>query len=114
MMTTREEALEALKRCWKPRGGRLDLDMEAAWDFVGTYEDEIRAALSPPPDEVMEWRPIETAPIAKNVLVAVGKKVTYAALYEGKKQGWWGYDGSPLKTQPTHWMPLPKPPEEKD
>lgn len=41
----RKAASEALDKCWKPRGGQSHLDMQAAWDFVGTYEDAIRAAL---------------------------------------------------------------------
>jgi|AKVG01.1.fsa_nt_gi hypothetical protein len=62
-----------------------------------------------------QWQPMETAPSGGiYVLVAVNDKVTYAAHYTGKKSGWWGYDGTPLKSRPTHWMLLPNPPEASD
>ena len=58
----------------------------------------------------MEWQPIETAPIhAETVLLWWNK---------GTKIGWRQYSGkwvTPYRyepvSQPTHWMPLPEPPD---
>lgn len=35
-------------------------------------------------------------------------KVTYAALYAGKNQGWWGYDGTRLHDVPVKYMISPE------
>lgn len=60
-----------------------------------------------------EWRPIETAP-KDGALVLVsntGGSVCIAS-WSGKKRKYWRYFlGGEMWTQPTHWMPLPEPPE---
>lgn len=65
-----------------------------------------------------EWRPISTAPKQQTVLVAGGD-----ALYpvtaswdggHGEDDCWWvdGQDDAHCEIGwPTHWMPLPEPPE---
>lgn len=52
----------------------------------------------------MDWQPIETAPRdGARILVSDGKSVT-----EGYwRRGWW----IPATILPTHWMPLPPPPQ---
>lgn len=65
------------------------------------------------------WRPIETAPEGKAVLVladdgfcAEGKKHT-----RGYYKGWWVCSSAcdPKESlQPTHWQPLPAPPVNND
>lgn len=61
----------------------------------------------------MKWEPIETAPKdGRQVLLANGAHVD---------QGWWEDDDGetgwfswlcfPAKGEPTHWMPLPEPPQ---
>ncbi len=73
----------------------------------------------------MDWQPIETAPrdgtpvlvfsphvpLSDPTNVAVGKFETYGEV------SWWAYCESVLaditgqiEPEPTHWMPLPKPP----
>lgn len=60
----------------------------------------------------MEWRPIETAPEDEFVLVWCpdynGEDRHVIAIW-GCVTGWW-----PKYCGPTHWMPLPEPPEEKE
>ena len=61
----------------------------------------------------MTWQPIETAPKdGREVLVAVDKSYTggvLVALWCAHDEAWKDWD---LDTwEPTHWMPLPEPPE---
>lgn len=63
----------------------------------------------------MTWHPIETAPLdGTSVLVAEGRAVGEAKYYERDGWRWAGNDptdswGSTV--YPTHWQPLPMPPE---
>lgn len=65
----------------------------------------------------MQWRPIETAPKDN------GSKLVWCPEWKNTYTAVWGFDrdtgamgwrhfGSyaPLNEQPSHWMPLPKPP----
>ena len=73
-----------------------------------------------------EWRPIETAPIDRTIVLVFGPEheggepAVAAAFYDpwadselGRKEGWWALDESGHHLMfPTHWMPLPEPPED--
>ena len=67
-----------------------------------------------------EWQPIETAPKdGKNILISNDRGMFVAAFdADWDLDGWWlvsdGKDHErPLRgNDPTHWMPLPKPPGE--
>ena len=81
------------------------------------------------------WQPIETAPKeikdGRLVYVFQGKEIYHLARWtrreyfgRGVKAAWWAsggtnkpmsvYDGSGgIELNPTHWMPLPDPPEDK-
>ena len=69
----------------------------------------------------MEWQPIETTPKDGTVVVAVRRGVPNPAVYSiilfDKPFGWVGFTAEEekrlCKYQPTHWMPLPPPPETK-
>ena len=65
----------------------------------------------------MEWQPIETAPYDVPVLVFCPKRgpepdqqqvLTRQIL--PRNQGEWWVWGDEYSFEPTHWMPLPKPP----
>ena|SRR5579872_1661857 len=59
-----------------------------------------------------QWQPIETAPIDEEVLVFDGDEILIA--YKND-DGYWihSYTPSTERLLPSHWMPLPEPPEEK-
>lgn len=64
----------------------------------------------------MTWQPIDTAPDDGTlVLVACGQDIWISSRKKGKcvngfPTGWnWAIPS--VYHQPTHWMPLPKPPE---
>ena len=62
-----------------------------------------------------EWQPIETAPKdGTTVLAVLDGCMTTISMYQAKQEWILEHDGGhdprwPLK--PTHWMPLPEPPE---
>jgi hypothetical protein len=64
----------------------------------------------------MEWRPIWTAPKdGTDVLVSLwnraGERCAAVAFYQDGE--WWMNDPDDAPVfEPTHWMPLPPPPEE--
>jgi hypothetical protein len=59
----------------------------------------------------MEWLPIETAPKDADITAIVfdGTFIEIASWYKVDDQ-WWVSPG--YTVNPTHWMPLPMPPEE--
>jgi hypothetical protein len=69
----------------------------------------------------MEWQPIETAPLMKLLILFCVTERDAAGTVKNWKMGCgtkdyagaWGWNGYPVKPwdhQPTHWMPLPDPP----
>ena len=64
---------------------------------------------------MMQWQPIETAPRDKTMvaLLHVGAKGywRYGVGWFMPQAGWQGWNSEDHKF-PTHWMPLPEPPEE--
>lgn len=58
-----------------------------------------------------EWQPIETAPKDGTKILAFNKWGEYGVAEWVESQQCWfaGYDDF---TAPTHWMPLPEPPED--
>jgi hypothetical protein len=69
-------------------------------------------------ERLVEWQPIETAPKDGTEVLLWVPDGTYFALmmtgsYEGCAMGWCdNVRGSP-GFEPTHWMPLPRPPSDK-
>ncbi len=55
-----------------------------------------------------EWRPIETAPKDGTLVLTWDGERRYVAMYDC---GWYiGIERGP-NIEPTHWMPLPEPPQ---
>ena len=114
-------ALEAALRdaeskiCCGNETGAIDT-IEAALNSEGTCEDYSQVAAIAAADQ---WLPIETAPTQKIILLFAVTDTTMdpphwkMATGFWTPSGWW-WDGRQLKDydhQPTHWMPLPQPPE---
>lgn len=55
-----------------------------------------------------EWQPISTAPKAERVLVWGNGPVRFG--YLDALDNWRATHHGPLRSAPTHWMPLPEPP----
>ena len=58
-----------------------------------------------------DWQPIETSPRIEldDIIVFNGKFVQCGQWWEG---GWVDSLSEWIEPQPTHWMPLPQPPED--
>lgn len=60
----------------------------------------------------MDWQPIETAPKETPVLIWNGEWVLIGEQWGDTPWSEWGNEADALNgRQPTHWMPLPDPPE---
>jgi hypothetical protein len=102
---------------------RMDYSDRQVWAEKSARIRQIaRGGLDPIPDSSTVWRPIETAPEDENVLVATTGGWVDTAFWtdDGDGPKWWwllsasAYARHPLHPDlvPTHWMPLPKHPEE--
>lgn len=60
----------------------------------------------------MKWQPIETAPRDGTIFIAwFGEYAESGYFWEGGSFVW-QHDGDSPMTGPTHWMPMPPPPED--
>jgi hypothetical protein len=102
---------------------RMDYSDRQVWAEKSARIRQIaRGGLDPIPDSSTVWRPIETAPEDENVLVATTGGWVDTAFWtdDGDGPKWWWllsasvYARHPIHPDlvPTHWMPLPKHPEE--
>ena len=65
-------------------------------------------------DEIMNWKPIETAPKDQDLLLWWDDEIIPGYLYCGISEGDIGFVKNidvHLMGQPTHWMPRPEPPQ---
>lgn len=93
-----------------------DTSGEDSADIVDHLKVLFRRALSlseSAPQKDREWQPIETAPKNQRVLIGGGgcPRVHENELRCFRTAGC-GWAGLGTEEQPTHWMPLPKPPQE--
>lgn len=60
-----------------------------------------------------EWRPIETAHKTNRAILVWcrGYKNTYVVTWHNDYNNWVVFGGYELSETPTHWMPLPEPPQ---
>lgn len=64
----------------------------------------------------MEWQPIETAPHNWPLLLfflRLGEETGVYGIGNRSPDGLWQYGDIAYSAAPTHWMPLPAPPEAK-
>lgn len=62
----------------------------------------------------MEWQPISTAPVGEYVLVVLPRKQLVVVAVKNIVDDWYAWllaIGACAIDPPTHWMPLPSPPE---
>ncbi|QRQ99749.1 DUF551 domain-containing protein [Dyadobacter sandarakinus] len=62
----------------------------------------------------MEWKTIDSVPKNTWVLTGTSDYVLRTRLFDNSKETRWVNEFGVLHTwRPTHWMPLPEPPQEK-
>lgn len=87
---------------------RIREAVEVEPDYVGKADevpDHIRDVT-----KMVGWQPISTAPRDETeVLIATSGGFIYAAMLTERG---WDFSGDYIVSNPTHWMPLPKPPKE--
>lgn len=67
----------------------------------------------------MQWQPMETAPKDGTIVLGYDRKakkwnVKFMTYHTTMTGGYWRNEVVTGVFNPTHWMPLPKPPEEKE
>lgn len=62
----------------------------------------------------MIWQKIETAPMDGTPVLLWGSDEEGICLGYRENGSWWNNLYEPWRFNPTHWMPLPQPPEEKE
>ena len=89
-------------------GGCVDRNQDIIPEHgLGSEVEYLRADLVP------QWQPIETAP-KDGTVVLLGRADYYPKSgywVEHEFQDWWGWDRD-RACPPTHWMPLPEPPQD--
>lgn len=91
---------------------RQDMGYADGWnDATKKRADQLEAAILAPPEP--QWQPIETAPKdGAAVLTVVAGKIPFVAWWCGGDEygGFWRGDAG-YRVYPSHWQPLPAPPE---
>jgi FtsZ-binding cell division protein ZapB len=90
----------------------IDLEEEIGQLKTGLAIAETRAALSPVQAAPSLWRPIETAPKDETRVLLFVPPYGPTTGHRGSVSGAWRcHSVLNQEVQPTHWMPLPPPPE---
>lgn len=84
-------------------------------DRVGAEERAAQAAIDAWNTRAPQWQPIESAPkTTRSILVWCPERQNqYMVFWDSRYEGEWRTvgGGTSLTEQPTHWQPLPVPPE---
>ena len=91
--------------CWGPGDCLCDELHGEAWDRLTAEVARIRSELA----AAREWRPIETAP--KCVWVLIGGHSYDVGIGWQSPDGTWRCQLRSGRVNPTHWLPLPEPPQ---
>lgn len=93
--------------------GRIGQDFDGECHLTADEARQIAACIR----EMVEWRPIETAPMDGTEVVAWDGSDNIICHWHDSVAGWvtdWetvsGYDVGWNKVSPTHWLPLPPAP----
>ena len=84
--------------------------------FHKTHAGALCWGAEPVPLYALEgWQPIETAPKdGREILVYEPMYCTIGQWVDSKHGGAWWIEGGQITGHPTHWMPLPPPPEKTE
>ena len=89
-------------------------------EWRDVLECNLRTALAAPKQAEPSWQPIETAPKDGTAFLGLrGNKIANCYRVQRDDCEMWNFGGSSgaveiaPHTKPTHWMPLPTPPEAK-
>jgi len=96
---------------WVHSNGHIQCDGVGVPTHLYTVDKGWKPLFENPAPSAPEWKPIETAPKSlKSILLSGDRKIADgywgAQCNKGKGDWVWPY----VRTEPTHWMPLPKPP----
>lgn len=101
------DPIEAACRAFEPLNWN-DLSPSVRAELHGRMREAIAAY------EQTMWRPIETSPVAAKKVTVIcfdgnRNKLVHARESDGE---WWRLNHKKLRAVPTHWRPLPPPPQE--
>lgn len=103
---------ERFKQIWKEESARVTGGIRGCENAWVLSEDELLRAMHRVREETIacQWQDIETAPRDGRRFLTyrpVGSGIEIGCFWEG----YWQDDTGEVVTPPTHWMPLPTPPQ---
>lgn len=111
LVTQWRQDAEELRRLSAKHGPLGDEVLNVLAHENDQHADQLEAAILAPPEP--QWQPIETAPKdGAAVLTVVAGKIPFVAWWCGGNEygGFWRGDAG-YRVYPSHWQPLPAPPE---
>lgn len=115
-----EEIREEFENWYLDNSGNTDIYLEREdGDYIYTCVDAVWRAYLAGYECPMKWHPIETAPKdgARILILDEHKRVCTCRFMRGDwLDGWENetFDMTVTMEHPTHWMPLPQPPENEN
>ena len=133
LIAEQNEQLEKQTYSYYGKDGKpvLARDLEDQRDALEAENARLREALAQPVTPQEAWQDISTAPKDESIIIYHPKAGSCEGLYESKTGRWYILDGTNLKeyshyysdfmedlpcltyllTPPSHWQPLPEPPQ---